>query len=66
MVIARALQEYGAYIGDYSGSISIYVENAPDAKAQWNAGLLDSNALGKLDMTRLRVLTLGTLHDNNN
>ena len=29
--ILRALQEYGAYVGDYSGALSLYAENSPAA-----------------------------------
>jgi len=42
VVIARALQQYGAYVGDYSGALDLYADNAPDAAAQWSAGLLNT------------------------
>jgi len=70
VVIARALQQYGAYVGDYSGALDLYADNAPDAAAQWSAGLLKEDAVGgapaKLNLTWFRVLQLGTLYDNGN
>jgi hypothetical protein len=66
-ILARALQEYGAYVGDYSGAIDLFAENAPAALARWRAGLLSTYELkGKLDLRRLRVLLPGTLLDNGN
>ena len=35
-VIARALQEYGAYCGDYAGANVLYGENSPAAVAAWS------------------------------
>jgi hypothetical protein len=70
VAIARALQQYGAYVGDYSGALDLYADNAPDATAQWSAGLLREDAVGgapaKLNLTWFRVLQLGTLYDNGN
>jgi hypothetical protein len=43
-IIARALQEYGAYCGDYAGANVLYAENSPAAVAAW-AGVLDSRDL---------------------
>jgi len=67
LVIARALQQYGAYVGDYSGALDLYADNAPDAAVQWSAGLLREDAVGgspaKLNLTSFRVLQLGTLYD---
>jgi hypothetical protein len=63
-VIARALQEYGAFVGDYSGSMSLYADNAPDALAAWDA--LSISDVGKLALNGFRVLELGTLYDNGN
>ena len=66
-IIARALQEYGAFVGDYSGAISLYADNSPAARAQWSAGLLDTYALRyTLSLGSLRVLKLGTLYDDGN
>jgi hypothetical protein len=69
-IIAHALQDYGAYVGDYSGSISIYAENAPDAQTQWAAGLLTTNEvrdiINQAMLRRFRVIKLPALLDNNN
>jgi hypothetical protein len=64
--VAEALQRYGAYVGDYSGSLSLYAENSPEAQAHWK-GLLDTYVLqNKVDLSRLRVLKLGKLTDDGN
>jgi hypothetical protein len=65
-VIARALQEYGAYVGDYSGAISLYAENQPDARAAWSGVLGELDLQTRVDLHRLRVLRIGTLHDGHN
>lgn len=66
-IIMRALQEYGAYVGDYSGAISLYAENSAAAQAYWRGGVLGSyELLDKIDLSRFRVLAIGTLHDNEN
>ena len=65
--IARALQEYGAYVGDYTGSINLYADDSPEALAVWNAGLLDGNELRTtIDLHSLRVLEWEPLHDGKN
>jgi len=64
--IARALQVYGAFVGDYSGSLSLYAENSADAQAHWKMGVLSSGEVGKIDVTKLRVLELGMLTDDGN
>ncbi len=70
VLIARALQKYGAYVGDFSGAISLYAENGPEAQAAWNAGLLDvanlRSVFDQAGLQHLRVLEIGTLLDNNN
>jgi hypothetical protein len=38
-IIARALQEYGAYCSDYAGANVLYGENSPAAIAAWNGVL---------------------------
>jgi len=43
-IIARALQEYGAYCGDYAGANVIYAENSPEAVKEWE-GLLRAEEL---------------------
>jgi hypothetical protein len=66
-VIARALQEYGAYIGDYSGAVNLYADGSPAAQAKWDAGLLDTYEVKDLILlSAFRVLALGTLYDNGN
>jgi hypothetical protein len=67
MAIARALQEYGAYVGDYSGAINLYAENSPEAQAIWASGVLDTYELmDVIDLAWFRVLRLGTLYDYGN
>jgi hypothetical protein len=65
-IILRALQEYGAYVGDYSGAISLYAENSAQAQAAWRDVLDPYALLDKLDFTRLRVLRYGPLYDHGN
>jgi hypothetical protein len=63
VVVARALQKYGAYVGDYSGALSLYAENSPEAQAYWSSGVLDVYELrDKLDLRKLRVLPYGTVY----
>lgn len=38
-IIARALQRYGAYCGDYAGATVLYADSSPSARAAWQ-GLL--------------------------
>jgi len=67
LVIARALQEYGAYMSDFSGSINLYAENSPAAQAAWSAGLLgDYEVRDQIDLRDFRVLEIGALYDNGN
>jgi hypothetical protein len=65
-IIARALQEYGAFVGDFSGAISLYADASPEALAAWNGGLLKNGELGSLDLKKLRVLTIGTMFEDTN
>jgi hypothetical protein len=59
--IARALQEYGAYVGDFSGTINVYAEGQPEAQEAWE-GVLNTNSLTPLDLERdFRVLEWGEL-----
>jgi hypothetical protein len=66
LIIARALQVYGAFVGDYSGAVSLYADASPDAQASWSAGLLDNGDAQKIPLDRFRVLTIGTIYDNMN
>jgi len=66
-IVARALQEYGAYVGDYSGAINFYADGSPAAQAKWDAGLLDTYEIQKqVPLSKLRVIELGTLYDGGN
>ncbi|UJR78327.1 hypothetical protein [Sandaracinus amylolyticus] len=63
-IIARALQEYGAYVGDYSGSISLYADGSPEARAAWDSGLLDEASVRSIPLERMRVVEWGTLRSD--
>jgi hypothetical protein len=66
-IIMQALQEYGAYVGDFSGAMSLYADGSPQAQAYWASGVLDMYELRDLiDLADFRVLKLGTLYDNGN
>ena len=54
--IARALQEYGAYCGDYSDANVLYAENSPAAVQEWT-GVLQSEELA-------RIFTPDFIHDH--
>ena len=58
--IARALQVYGAYVGDFSGSINVYADGSPNAREAF-ASVLESGSTAGLDVSRLRVVEWGTL-----
>ena len=59
----RALQQYGAYVGDYSGALSMYADNSPDARAYWNTGVLGTYELrDKIDMSKFRVIKYNTVY----
>jgi hypothetical protein len=65
-IVAEALQRYGAFVGDYSGAISVYAENSPAAQAHWK-GVLDTYEFSsKLDLSKFRVLAFGKLTDDGN
>ena len=64
-VIARALQEYGAFNGDYAGATVLYADNSPRALKLWK-GVLKQDDFRQLFtpefMRRhLRVIELGQL-----
>ncbi len=64
VMVARALQKYGAYVGDYSGALSLYAENSPTALNYWRNGVLDTYELrDKLDLRRLRVIAYGQTYN---
>jgi len=55
-IIARALQEYGAYVADYGGAIVLYADGAPEAVNEWNGVLEQGSLMPNLDPAWLRVL----------
>ena len=60
-IICQALQEYGAYVGDYSGAISLYAENSAEAQAYWSSGVLDTYELRDIiDLAWFRVIAHGS------
>jgi len=61
VIIARALQEYGAYVGDFAGSINLYADGSEEARAYWSDGVLDDHVVRALDLSRLRVIEWGEL-----
>jgi len=69
-VIARALQEYGAYICDYSGAINLYADGSPSAQTYWDSGMLTTYEINQVFnqamLTRFRVLDLPAYYDNHN
>ncbi|HVT72341.1 MAG TPA: hypothetical protein VHD61_04340 [Lacunisphaera sp.] len=63
--IARALQEYGAYCGDYADGNVLYAENSPAAVQAWS-GVLAGDTLARVFTpefirTHFRVLDPGNL-----
>lgn len=58
--IARALQVYGAYVGDFSGSINVYADGSSEAREAY-VGVLSSNAVAGIHVSDLRVIDWGTL-----
>ena len=65
-IIARALQEYGAYVGDFSGAISLYADASSGAQTIWNGGLLKNGEVGAIDLKKMRVLSTGALLEDTN
>ena len=63
-VIARALQEYGAYVGDNSGGIALYAEGLYGKPGQTWAGVLAYDDLAAIPWQRFRVLELPPLKTN--
>jgi len=68
--IARALQEYGAYVCDYSGAINLYADGSPEAQAEWDKGLIKTEEFRKVFnaemLRRFRVLKMAEFLDNKN
>ncbi|MFZ0453003.1 MAG: hypothetical protein WAM24_04575 [Ignavibacteriaceae bacterium] len=64
-IIARALQEYGAFDGDYAGAAVLYADNSPSALKQWK-GILNNEDLLKaftpeFIKKNFRVIKMGNL-----
>lgn len=64
-VIARTLQEYGAFNGDYAGATVLYADNSPSALKEWK-GVLRKEDLLKVftsDFVRnhFRVIEMGNI-----
>ena len=66
LIIARALQKYGAYMGDYSGAVSLSADESATAMTYWNGGVLDGSTAQPIPLNRFRVLAIGTTYDNMN
>ncbi|OGF48907.1 MAG: hypothetical protein A2231_10475 [Candidatus Firestonebacteria bacterium RIFOXYA2_FULL_40_8] len=60
-IIAKALQEYGMYLGDCSGGFAVYAEVFPGKKSKWE-GVLDNFDLFNIPTKKLRVLKLPEMH----
>ncbi len=60
-IVARALQEYGMFLGDGAGGFACYAEVFPGRKNRWE-GVLDNFDLFNVPTERFRVLKLGALH----
>jgi hypothetical protein len=67
-IIARALQEYGAYVADYGGAISLYADGSPEAVAYWQDDVLSQGFLmPNLDPAWLRVIEpYGPIYEDQN
>jgi hypothetical protein len=65
LTIARALQKYGAFVGDYSGATALYADSSPSAMTYWKGVLANLDAQ-KIPLNRFRVLQIGTNYDNGN
>jgi hypothetical protein len=63
--IAKAMQDYGLYVADFSGAVTLYVEAGATAQ-QALKGMLDHNAAEKIPVSRLRVLKIGQLYNQHN
>lgn len=62
VIVARALQQYGAYVGDFSGSVSLNAEGSPSAVEAWGERMR-TNVMARVPMTSLRVLAWDRLRE---
>ncbi|HVU25722.1 MAG TPA: hypothetical protein VHE13_16445 [Opitutus sp.] len=62
-IIARALQEYGAYCSDYAGGNVIYADNSPAALRAWRGvlttGMLERVFTKEMIRAHFRVIDMG-------
>jgi len=65
-IIARALQKYGAFIGDFSGALSLYADASATARQTYTTNGLANDTAQKIPLNRFRVLEIGTTYDNGN
>lgn len=69
-IIARALQRYGAYCGDYAGGNVLYAENSPAAVAAWKGVLAETDLARVMDAAMIRdhfrVIAMGNLRPGQN
>ncbi len=66
LIIAKALQKYGAYVGDYSGAVSLYADASESAQQAYASGDLTNGSAQGIALNRFRVLQIGTSYDNGN
>jgi hypothetical protein len=66
LIIAKALQKYGAYLGDYSGAVSLYADASASAQQAYASGDLTNGTAQGIPLNRFRVLQIGTTYDNGN
>lgn len=62
-IIAKALQEYGAYVVDNSDGIALYAEGRYGKTVTWD-GILAADEISTIPLSELRVLDLGELLTN--
>ena len=64
-IIAKALQEYGAFNGDYAGATVLYADNSPSALEQWKGILKQEDFLEvftpEFISRNFRVIEMGNL-----
>ncbi len=64
-IIAKALQEYGAFNGDYAGATVLYADNSPEALKQWRGVLQKTDFLAVFTPSFIRkyfrVIATGNL-----
>jgi len=66
LIIARALQKYGAFVGDYSGAVSLYADASTNARQTYVTTGLTNDTVQGIPLNRFRVLQIGTTYDNGN